>query len=50
MAVPLIDLPTPRQRVGNRYWIDSAPRAPQTAFCKDASQNFRSAVTAGQTS
>lgn len=36
-------LPTLQQRVGNRYWNQPA-EAPETVFCKDASQNFRCAV------
>ncbi|MCX5580522.1 autotransporter outer membrane beta-barrel domain-containing protein [Kaistia terrae] len=40
-------LPTLNQRVGNRYWNE--PSAPtETVFCKDASQNFRCAVTREQ--
>jgi len=40
-------LPTLNQRVGNRYWNE--PQAPtETVFCKDASQNFRCAVTPEQ--
>ena len=37
-------VPTLQQRVGNRYWNG----APQEVFCKDASKNYRCAVTAEQ--
>lgn len=39
-------LPTLQQRVGNRHWREPALASePQTVFCKDASQNFRCAIT-----
>jgi outer membrane autotransporter protein len=40
-------LPTLNQRVGNRYW-NEPPAPAETVFCKDASQNFRCAVTREQ--
>ncbi|GLU29126.1 hypothetical protein Brsp01_43590 [Brucella sp. NBRC 12950] len=40
-------LPTLHQRVGNRYW-NEPPVPIETVFCKDASQNFRCAVTREQ--
>jgi len=43
----LNSLPTLNQRVGNRYWNE--PQVPtETVFCKDASQNYRCAVTSEQ--
>lgn len=51
VLVPLVDLPTRQQRVGNRHWRDPADVAPaETVFCKDASQNFRCTVTEEQAS
>lgn len=50
VLLPLIDVPTLQQRVGNRYWNEPAPRAPQTVFCKDASQNYQCAVSDEQAS
>ncbi len=53
VVVPLIDVPTLRQRVGNRYWADPAPATPPAAptiFCKDAAQNYRCAVSSEQAS
>lgn len=41
-------LPTMQQRVGNRYWTESA--APTEVFCKDPTQNFRCKVTPEQAS
>ncbi|PWK60316.1 autotransporter outer membrane beta-barrel domain-containing protein, partial [Aminobacter sp. AP02] len=43
----LAAVPTLQQRVGNRYWTEPAP-APETVFCKDASQNFQCPVTGAQ--
>ncbi|WP_158282733.1 autotransporter outer membrane beta-barrel domain-containing protein, partial [Aminobacter sp. AP02] len=43
----LAAVPTMQQRVGNRYWTEPAP-APETVFCKDASQNFQCPVTGAQ--
>lgn len=40
-------LPTLNQRVGNRYW-NEPPAPTESVFCKDASQNFRCAVTREQ--
>lgn len=40
-------VPSMQQRVGNRYWTEPAP-APETVFCKDASQNFRCPVSGEQ--
>ena len=45
ILVPLVEVPTLQQRVGNRYWIDPSQREPQTVFCKDPARNFRCAVT-----
>ena len=51
VLVPLVDLPTRQQRVGNRHWRDpAAPSPEQTVFCKDASKNYRCAVTEQQAS
>jgi len=41
-------LPTLQQRVGNRYWNEAQGEPAETIFCKDASQNFRCAVTRDQ--
>ena len=50
VLLPLIEVPTLQQRVGNRYWNEPAPRAARTVFCKDASQNYECAVTDEQAS
>ncbi len=62
VLVPLIELPTLQQRVGNRHWTDpasppvAAAPAPVPAasdaeiFCKDPSQNFLCPVTPEQAS
>lgn len=51
VLLPLIDLPTLQQRVGNRHWNEAAtPRLPQTVFCKDPSQNYQCVVTDAQAS
>lgn len=51
VLVPLVELPTLKQRAGNRHSRDPAPAAPaETVFCKDASQNFRCTVTPEQAS
>lgn len=51
VLIPLIDVPTLQQRVGNRYWNNPSYSAPaQTVFCKDASQNYRCALTEEQAS
>lgn len=43
-------IPTLQQRVGNRYWRETAAREPQKIFCKDPAQNFRCLVTDEQAS
>src|SRR5690606_20695545 len=50
VLIPLVNVPTLQQRVGNRYWDEPVSRAPQTVFCKDAAQNYRCAVTDEQAS
>jgi len=45
VLIPLIELPTLKQRVGNRYWNEpSVPARNQTLFCEDDSQNYSCAV------
>lgn len=47
--VPLVDLSPRQYRGGNRYWRDPAAPVPiPTVFCKDASQNYRCAITREQ--
>ncbi len=49
VLLSLNGVPTMQQRIGNRYWNEAAPSRPtETVFCKDASKNFRCAVSDAQ--